>query len=117
MWRAPRAYIPRRPATHRVALLHQFRRTYAGQKPTSSAIAMKLLFDFFPVLLFFVAFKFQDIYVAIAVAIAATIVQIIWAKYRHGKVEMKLWLSFVIIGVFGGATLLLHNERFIKLEP
>jgi len=98
-------------------LLHQLRRTYAGQKPTSSAIAMKLLFDFFPVLLFFVAFKFQDIYVAIAVAIAATIVQIIWAKYRHGKVEMQLWLSFVIIGVFGGATLLLHNERFIKLEP
>src|ERR1039458_5101125 len=87
MWRAPRAYIPRRPATHRVTLLHQFRRTYAGQKPTSSAIAMKLLFDFFPVLLFFVAFKFQGIYVATAVAIAATIAQIIWTKYRHGKVD------------------------------
>ncbi|MEO6975707.1 MAG: septation protein A [Gallionella sp.] len=78
---------------------------------------MKLLFDLFPVLLFFVAFKFQGIFVATAVAIAATIVQIIWTKYRHGKVDMMLWVTFGIISVFGGATLMLHNENFIKLKP
>jgi intracellular septation protein len=78
---------------------------------------MKLLFDLFPVLLFFVAFKFQGIYVATAVAIAATIAQIIWTKYRHGKVDKMLWVSFVIIVVFGGATLLLHDESFIKWKP
>jgi intracellular septation protein len=78
---------------------------------------MKLLFDLFPVILFFVAFKIQGIYVATAVAIAATVVQIAWTKWRHGKVDTMLWVSFAIIGVFGGATLLLHDETFIKWKP
>lgn len=78
---------------------------------------MKLLFDLFPVILFFVAFKFWGIYVATSVAIAATVVQIIWTKYRHGKIDVMLWVSFSIIAVFGGATLLLHDETFIKWKP
>jgi intracellular septation protein len=78
---------------------------------------MKLLFDLFPILLFFIAFKFQGIYVATAVAIAATVGQIIWSKYKHGKVDTMLWISFAIIAVFGGATLLLHDETFIKFKP
>ncbi len=78
---------------------------------------MKLLFDLFPVILFFVAFKLQGIYVATAVAIAATVAQIIWTKWRHGKVDTMLWVSFAIIAVFGGATLLLQDETFIKWKP
>jgi intracellular septation protein len=78
---------------------------------------MKLLFDLFPVILFFAAFKLQGIYVATAVAIAATVAQIIWTKYRHGKVDVMLWVSFAIIAIFGGATLLLHDETFIKWKP
>jgi len=78
---------------------------------------MKLLFDLFPVILFFAAFKFQGIYVATAVAIAATVAQIIWTKVKHGKVDTMLWVSFAIISVFGGATLLLHDETFIKWKP
>lgn len=78
---------------------------------------MKLLFDLFPVILFFVAFKFWGIYIATSVAIAATITQIIWTKCRHGKVDVMLWVSFAIIAVFGGATLLLHDETFIKWKP
>lgn len=78
---------------------------------------MKLLFDLFPVILFFVAFKFQGIFVATAVAIGATTIQIAWVKYRHGKVDTMLWVSFAIIAVFGGATLLLHDETFIKWKP
>lgn len=78
---------------------------------------MKLFFDLFPVILFFVAFKTHGIYVATAVAIAATVAQIIWTKVRHGKVDVMLWVSFAIIGVFGGATLLLQDETFIKWKP
>jgi intracellular septation protein len=78
---------------------------------------MKFLFDLFPVILFFAAFKIYDIYVATAAAIVATILQIGWAKYRHGKVEGMLIASGVIIVVFGGATLLLHDETFIKWKP
>jgi len=78
---------------------------------------MKLLFDLFPVILFFIAFKAFDIYVATAAAIVATVAQIAWTKWRHGKVDVMLWVSFVIIAVFGGATLLLHDETFIKWKP
>lgn len=78
---------------------------------------MKILFDLFPVILFFAVFKLFDIYAATAAAIAATLVQIGWVKWRHGKVDTMLLVSFAIIAVFGGATLLLHDETFIKWKP
>jgi len=78
---------------------------------------MKLLFDLFPVLLFFAAFKLFDIYVATAAAIAATIAQIGWLKARGKPVSKLMWLTLGVIVVFGGATLVLHDEWFIKLKP
>ncbi|HQR50404.1 MAG TPA: septation protein A [Methylophilaceae bacterium] len=78
---------------------------------------MKFLFDLFPIILFFVVFKSVGIFAATATAIAATLAQIGWVKYRHGKVDGMLIASGVIIVVFGGATLLLHDETFIKWKP
>ena len=77
---------------------------------------MQLLADYFPLLLFFIAFKLADIYVATAVAIVASIAQIAYFKYRN-KVSTIHWLSLAIIVVFGGATLLLQDETFIKWKP
>jgi intracellular septation protein len=78
---------------------------------------MKFLFDIFPVLLFFLAFKIWGIYIATAVAIAATFVQVGWSWTRHRKVDNMLWTSLAIIVVFGGATLWLQDETFIKWKP
>jgi intracellular septation protein len=78
---------------------------------------LKFLFDFFPVILFFVAFKVADIYVATGTAIAATVVQIGYVLARGRKVTGMQWASLVIIGLFGGATLLLRDETFIKWKP
>ena len=78
---------------------------------------MKFLFDLFPVILFFVAFKFADIFVATGVAIAATVLQIGYVLARGRKVTNMQWASLVIIGLFGGATLLLRDETFIKWKP
>ena len=78
---------------------------------------MKFLFDLFPVILFFIAFKFAGIYVATGVAIAATFGQVGWLKLRGKKVDTMLWVSLAIIVVFGGATLFLHDETFIKWKP
>lgn len=78
---------------------------------------MKFLFDLFPILLFFVAFKFWGIYTATAVAIVATIAQVAWSWLRHRKVDNMLWVSLAIIVVFGGATLWLRDETFIKWKP
>jgi intracellular septation protein len=78
---------------------------------------MKFFFDIFPVLLFFVAFNFGDIFVATGVAIAATFAQIGWLLARGRKVDKMLWISLAIIVVTGGLTLLLRDETFIKWKP
>jgi len=78
---------------------------------------MKFLFDLFPIILFFIAFKLQGIYVATGVAIAASFAQIGWLWLRGRKIDMMLWVSLGIIVVFGSATLLLHDETFIKWKP
>ena len=78
---------------------------------------MKFLFDLFPVILFFVAYKVADIYVATGVAIAATFAQIAWLLIRGRKIDTMLWVSLVVITVFCGMTLFLHDEAFIKWKP
>lgn len=78
---------------------------------------MKLLIDFFPIILFFVAFKVWGIYTATAVAIVATVAQIAYLRLKHGKVEPMQWVSLGVIVLFGGATLLAHNDSFIKWKP
>jgi intracellular septation protein len=78
---------------------------------------MKLLLDFFPIILFFVAFKIAGIYVATGVAIVATIAQIAWLRYSTGKVEPMQWVSLAVIVLFGGATIVAQNDTFIKWKP
>ena len=78
---------------------------------------MKFLFDLFPVILFFVAFKLADIYVATAVAIGATLLQVGLLVLMRRKIDTMLWVSLGIIVVFGGATLVLRDETFIKWKP
>ena len=78
---------------------------------------MKFLFDLFPIILFFAAFKVFDIYIATGVVIAATAAQIGWVWHRHGKVDTMLWVSLALVVVFGGATLILRDETFIKWKP
>lgn len=77
----------------------------------------KIIFDFLPLILFFVALKLGDIYLATKVAIAATVVQILWLKFRQQKIESSHWLNLVVIVVFGGLTIYLQDERFIKWKP
>ncbi|KPJ92866.1 MAG: septation protein A [Gammaproteobacteria bacterium SG8_11] len=75
---------------------------------------MKFFIDFLPLLLFFTAYKLYDIYVATAVAIVASFVQTgyFWAKHRRFETTHLITLGLLV--VFGGATLILHNEEFIK---
>ena len=103
---------------------------------------MKLLFDLFPVILFFATFKYYGsnpegaaalvgsllgsavldvkqapILLATIVVIVATMVQIAWVHFRHGKVDKMLWVSLVLVTVFGGMTLIFQDETFIKWKP
>lgn len=78
----------------------------------------KFLFDLFPLILFFAAFKFtDDIFTATAVAIGAAVVQFIWLKVTGKKIEATHWINLTVIVVFGGATLYFQNDLFIKWKP
>lgn len=77
----------------------------------------KFLFDLFPLLLFFAAFKFSDIFTATAVAMIAAVGQLAWLKARGKAIEAMHWINLTVIIVFGGATLLFHNDAFIKWKP
>ena len=78
---------------------------------------MQLLFDLLPVALFFVAYKLADIYVATGVLIVAVLAQTLVSWVRHRKVSAMLLTSAVLVLVFGGLTLLVHDATFIKWKP
>lgn len=104
---------------------------------------MKIIFDFFPVLLFFLTFKWAEnnkqiatdlsnqylhslisggivsnteapVLLATAVVILATLSQILWLKIKKRKIEPMLWVSFILVSVMGSATIYFHSESFIK---
>ncbi|MBI3917053.1 MAG: septation protein A [Betaproteobacteria bacterium] len=78
---------------------------------------MKFLFDFFPLIVFFAGYAFVDIFFATGAAMAATVLQVAWSWLKHRKVERLMWINFGAIMFFGGLTLLLQDERFIKVKP
>ena len=78
---------------------------------------MKFLFDLFPIILFFIAYKIHGIFIATAVAIAASFLQVGLYWLKHRKVENTHLVTLVLIAVFGGLTLFLQDETFIKWKP
>lgn len=78
---------------------------------------MKLLFDFFPLLVFFGAWLAVDIFFATAAAMVATTIQVIWSWLKYRKVDKLLWINFGAIAFFGGLTLVLQDKRFIMVKP
>ncbi len=78
---------------------------------------MKVLTDLFPILLFFIIYKLFGIYAATWAAIAAAIGQFLFYKIVYKRVEPMVVITMALIIILGGATLLLHNELFIKWKP
>jgi intracellular septation protein len=107
---------------------------------------MKILLDFLPIILFFGMFKYAEAHVdwaarfasdhfgfivsggvvgteeapvllATVVVIVATVVQISYLLARRQKIDMMLWITFVLVVVLGGATVWFHNATFIKWKP
>ena len=78
---------------------------------------MQLLFDLLPVLAFFIAYKVAGIYVATGVLIVGVLAQTLYSWIRHRKVSPMLLTSAVLVLIFGGLTLLIHDATFIKWKP
>lgn len=78
---------------------------------------MKLFFDLLPIIIFFVAYKIYNIFVATACAIVAVIGQIGLTLWRKQRPDTMQWVTLAMIILLGGATLLFRNEMFIKWKP
>lgn len=78
---------------------------------------MKFLFDLFPVILFFIAYKAYGFYVATAVAIGATVLQVALSWFKHRKVQTSHLVILGIVVVFGGLTLIFDDPTFFKWKP
>jgi intracellular septation protein len=78
---------------------------------------MKTLIDFFPILLFFGAYKFYDIYVGTAVLMGATVLQMALIYGIDRRLQTMHKVTLVLVLVFGALTLGLHDDRFIKWKP
>src|ERR1043165_9538943 len=107
---------------------------------------MKLLLDFLPLILFFIAFKGAEgnpdtaaafatqhfgflvqggvvvpqeapVLLATVVVMIATLAQAAILKARGKKIDLMLWISLALVIVLGGATIWFHNETFIKWKP
>ncbi|MBI5780842.1 MAG: septation protein A [Rhodocyclales bacterium] len=99
---------------------------------------MKLLFDLFPVLVFFLAYRLAGLFpdalaplgatlgaspatlplaIATAATMLATAAQILALRLRRRPVDRMLWVSFVLVSGLGAATLLLHDPAFIQWKP
>jgi intracellular septation protein len=78
---------------------------------------MKLFYDLLPIIVFFIAYKLYNIYVATAVAIIAAVSLIVVTMLRGKKPDMMQWVTLAMIIILGGATLFFRNELFIKWKP
>jgi len=78
---------------------------------------IKILLDFLPIVLFFVAFKYYNLMIATQVAIVASLLQLIWLRLSTGKIQKVNLVSFLSILILGGATLLLKDDIFVKWKP
>lgn len=78
---------------------------------------MKFFYDLLPVILFFVAYKLYDIYIATATAIIATLFQILFVYLKNKKVDKMLLFNGVMITVLGGLTIILQDKFFIMWKP
>lgn len=78
---------------------------------------MQLFYEFIPLVLFFLAFKFFDIYVATIVGIVTTLIQVIATRAWTGLWDKKQMITLGVFVLFGGMTLYFHNPIFVKWKP
>jgi len=78
---------------------------------------MQFLYDFFPIIIFFTIYKIAGIYAATASAIIVSFIQVVLHWFKHHKFSQMQLITFFIILLFGGATLILHKPIFIKWKP
>jgi intracellular septation protein len=94
-------------------------------KPEQSIDSLKLAIEFGPLVVFALA-NFgakrlvgdeQGVYWATGIFIPATAIAMIASKLRTGKIPLMLWVTGIVVTIFGVLTIALHDKRFIQIKP
>lgn len=78
---------------------------------------LTIALDYGPLLVFFLVYKFANVFTGTLAFMAAVTAAVIISKWRLGRVSPMLWLSAILVVGFGGLTIYLHDERFIQIKP
>ena len=80
---------------------------------------MKQLFEFFPLIVFFVVYykSDKDLYLSITAVIIATLISLVALYIKERKISTMMLVSTVILVVFGGLSIFLKNDIFFKMKP
>ena len=80
---------------------------------------MKQLFEFFPLIVFFVVYykSDKDLYLSITAVIIATLISLVVLYIKERKISTMMLVSTIILIVFGGLSIFLKNDIFFKMKP
>lgn len=85
--------------------------------PSNAPKWLPAALDYAPLLIFFIAYKFTGIFTSTAIFMGVIIVAMIISKAVLKRISPMNWMSAILIIVFGGLTIYLHDPRFIQLKP
>ena len=75
---------------------------------------MHPILEYLPLILFFIIFKFADVYWATASLIVTSALQILYYIVKKKPVPKRNWIFFGLILIFGGLTIFFHDDTFLK---
>ncbi|TPG43068.1 septation protein IspZ [Sphingomonas koreensis] len=78
---------------------------------------LSLALDYGPLIVFFLAYKFANVFVGTTAFMAAIVIAVVVSKLRLGRVSPMLWISAILVVGFGGMTLYLHDPKYIQIKP
>ena len=78
---------------------------------------MPFLLDFIPIIVFFLAYKLKGITLATILLMFMSFLQVLWGRYQNGRFQNKSLYTFLLIAVFGGASLAFQDIRFLQWKP
>lgn len=73
--------------------------------------------EYGPILVFFAAYYLGDLFTATTAIMVTTAIALVVSYIYERRIPMMPLMTAVIIGVFGGLTLWLKDETFIKMKP
>ena len=78
---------------------------------------VKPVSDYGPLFAFFIAYLLYGLFPATAVLIGTTLLALALSYFYERRIPIMPLVTAIIVGIFGGLTLWLQDETFVKMKP